>query len=143
MGNPGETDGLPALGLSSFDRHCGVELVETSPDRVLAAAPVVPELLQPTGVVHGGVYAAIAEGTASLGCNCAIRDRGLFALGMSNATSFMRPVSAGKIHAEARPVHVGVTTAVWDVELRDDAERLCAVSRVTLALRAAPKGKGI
>jgi len=135
MGNRGETGELPALGVSSFDRHCGLELVESGPDRVLGVAPVVPELLQPTGVVHGGVYAAIAEGTASLGCNHAIRDRGLFALGMSNTTSFMRPIAAGSIHAEARPVHIGAGTAVWDVELRDDQERLCAVSRVTLALR--------
>lgn len=135
MENAGNSGAPPALEVSSFDRHCGLELVEAGPDRVLAVAPVAPQLLQPTGVVHGGVYAAVAEGTASLGCNHAVRDRGQFALGMSNATSFMRPIAEGSIHAEARPVHLGSGTSVWDVELRDDAGRLCAVSRVTLALR--------
>lgn len=81
------------------------------------------------------VYAVVAEGTASLGTNHAVHGRGDFALGMSNSTNFVRPIAAGTIHATATRRHLGLTTSLWDVEMRDDGDRLCAVSRVTLAVR--------
>lgn len=133
------SDGV--LEISPFDRHCGLRLIEASGARVSAELPVRPELLQPTGVLHGGVYAAIAEATASLGTNHAVHSQGKVALGMSNATSFLRPVADGSVHAEARRLHLGGTTSVWDVEMRDDGGRVCAVARVTLAVRPRP-GKG-
>lgn len=139
MGEPIECSGGDGvLAISPFDRHCGLRLLEASGERVTAELPVTPELLQPTGVLHGGVYAAIAEGTASLGTNHAVHSQGKVALGMSNATSFLRPIAAGSVHAEARRRHLGATTSIWDVEMRDDAGRLCATSRVTIAVRERP-----
>jgi uncharacterized protein (TIGR00369 family) len=61
--------------------------------------------------------------------------QGLTAMGMSNNTTFLRSITAGTIHAAGRPLHRGRTTWVWDVEIRDDDERLCATSRVTIAVR--------
>jgi 1,4-dihydroxy-2-naphthoyl-CoA hydrolase len=60
------------------------------------------------------------------------------AMGLSNQTSFLRPVTEGAIHASARARHRGRTTWVWEVEAVDDAERLCALSRITVAIRPAP-----
>jgi uncharacterized protein (TIGR00369 family) len=57
---------------------------------------------------------------------------------MSNQTSFLRPITAGTIHAEARCRHRGRTTWVWDVDFTDDEGRLCALSRVTIAVRPIP-----
>ena len=51
---------------------------------------------------------------------------GKIAMGQSNHTSFLRPVSAGSVHAEARPRHRGRTTWVWEVDFTDDEGRLCA-----------------
>jgi 1,4-dihydroxy-2-naphthoyl-CoA hydrolase len=131
---------MPAvLEPSNFDRHCGIELVEVDDSSVRAIVPVREELLQPTGVIHGGVYAAIAEGIASLGTNHAVHGRGQFAMGISNATNFVRPISSGSIHAVATRRHLGLTTSVWDVEMVDDKDHLCAISRVTLAVRSAPR----
>lgn len=129
--------GPPAdlLDRSPFDRHYGLELGEIGAELVTATVPITAELLQPIGVVHGGVYAAIAEGVASLGTNVAVHRRGELALGLSNATNFLRPVGTGSIAATARRLHLGRTTSVWDVEMRDDQGRLCATSRVTLAIR--------
>jgi uncharacterized protein (TIGR00369 family) len=125
------------LDRSRFDAHYGLELLECTPDVVRARVTVVDELKQPTGVVHGGVYAAIAEAVASGGTNTAVSGDGKVALGMHNATSFLRAVSSGAIHAVARPRHCGKTTWVWDVDMTDDQQRLCAVSRVTIAVRPA------
>ena len=124
------------LDRSPFDRHYGLELGEVDAELVTATVPIAAELLQPMGVVHGGVYAAIAEGIASLGTNVAVHSRGQVALGLSNATNFLRPMGTGSIAATARRLHLGLTTAVWDVEMRDDQGRLCATSRVTLAIRS-------
>jgi uncharacterized protein (TIGR00369 family) len=87
------------------------------------------------GIVHGGVYAAISETLASMGTAAAVRPNGGTALGMANNTSFLRPVSAGTIHATATAFHRGRTSWLWDVEMRDDQGRLCANSRVTIAVR--------
>jgi 1,4-dihydroxy-2-naphthoyl-CoA hydrolase len=93
---------------------------------------------QPFGLVHGGVHAAIAEGLASLGTNHGVAADGNAALGMSNQSSFLRPVADGTLHATARRRHRGRTTWVWDVEVMDDEGRLCALCRVTVAVRPVP-----
>jgi 1,4-dihydroxy-2-naphthoyl-CoA hydrolase len=85
--------------------------------------------------VHGGVHASIAEALASLGTNVGVVPEGKIGLGQSNHSSFFRPMSEGTIHALARRRHRGRTTWVWDVELTDDDGRLCALSRVTIAVR--------
>jgi 1,4-dihydroxy-2-naphthoyl-CoA hydrolase len=97
--------------------------------------PVQARVCQPMGIVHGGVYAAIAETLASMGTGRGVMADGRVPLGMSNNTSFLRPVSAGTVHGVGVAVHRGRTTWVWDVEMRDDEGRLCATSRVTIAVR--------
>lgn len=120
---------------SPFDRHYGLEVDEATEEVVRGHVPVVDHVLQPVGLVHGGVHAAIAEALASVGTNVGVVPEGKIGLGLSNNSSFLRPVSEGTIHATARRRHRGRTTWIWDVELTDDAGRLCAMSRVTIAVR--------
>jgi 1,4-dihydroxy-2-naphthoyl-CoA hydrolase len=123
------------LTASPFDRHYGLEVAEAGDEVVRGRVPVRQELTQPTGVVHGGVYASIAEALASLGTNVGVAPDGNVGLGMSNQSTFLRPLAGGTIHAIARRRHRGRSTWVWDVDLTDDEGRLCAVSRVTVAVR--------
>jgi 1,4-dihydroxy-2-naphthoyl-CoA hydrolase len=127
----------PLLGVSPFDRHYGLEIVEAGDELVRGRVPVREHVTQPMGIVHGGVYAAIAEGLASVGTNHGVAADGKVALGISNQSSFLRPVGGGTIHATARRRHGGRTTWVWDVELTDDEGRVCALSRVIVAVRPA------
>jgi uncharacterized protein (TIGR00369 family) len=127
--------GMSSLEASPFDRHYGLELEEATDEAVRAHVPVRDYLLQPVGLVHGGVHASIAEALASLGTNVGVVPEGKIGLGQSNHSSFLRPMSEGTIHALARRRHRGRTTWVWDVELTDDEGRLCALSRVTIAVR--------
>lgn len=120
---------------SPFDRHYGLEVLEVGEEVVRGRVRVREELKQPTGVVHGGVYAAVAEGLASLGTNVGVADDGNVGLGLSNHSTFVRPIGRGTIHGIARRRHRGRTTWVWDVELTDDEGRVCALSRVTVAVR--------
>ncbi len=96
---------------------------------------VVPGVCQPMGIVHGGIYAAIAETLASMGTADGVIELGKVPLGMANNTSFLRPVGSGSVHAEATAIHRGRTSWLWDVEMRNDDGKLCATSRVTIAVR--------
>jgi uncharacterized protein (TIGR00369 family) len=87
------------------------------------------------GIVHGGVYAAMGETLASMATWIHVREDGNIAVGQSNSTSFLRPIAEGTVHAEGRRRHRGRTTWVWDVDFSDDQGRLCATSRVTMAVR--------
>jgi 1,4-dihydroxy-2-naphthoyl-CoA hydrolase len=126
------------LEVSPFDRHYGLELEEATEEVVRGRVPVVEHVLQPVGLVHGGVHASIAEALASVGTNVGVVPEGKIGLGQSNHSSFLRPITEGTIHATARRRHRGRTTWIWDVELTDDDGRLCAISRVTIAVRDLP-----
>jgi uncharacterized protein (TIGR00369 family) len=129
------------LALRGFDRLYGLELLECSDTDVRAQVKVREELKQPAGLVHGGVYAAMAESMASLATAVAVSDQGEIAMGLSNSTSFLRPVTEGVVHAHATRLHRGRTTWVWDVRFSDDSERTCAVTRMTIAVRPLPAGQ--
>jgi 1,4-dihydroxy-2-naphthoyl-CoA hydrolase len=122
----------PDLG---FDRLYGLEIGEIADGVVRGRVEVRDDLRQPAGLVHGGVYAAVAESLATNGTAAQVLGDGNMAMGLSNQTSFLRPVTKGAITAVARARHRGRTTWVWEVELSDDQSRLCAVSRVTVAVR--------
>ena len=126
---------MSTLEASPFDRHYGLEIEEVTDEVVRARVPVREHLLQPVGLVHGGVHASIAEALASLGTNVGVVPEGKIGLGKSNHSSFLRPMSEGTIHGLARRRHRGRTNWIWDVELTDDDGRLCALSRVTIAVR--------
>jgi 1,4-dihydroxy-2-naphthoyl-CoA hydrolase len=109
----------------------GVRIEEASGDRVVAVCPVTPDLHQPYGLVHGGVYAALAETAASYGAATWLGDRGP-TFGISNHTDFLRPVREGTLRAEATPLARGRTTQLWQVAISDDRGRLVAHGRVRL-----------
>jgi 1,4-dihydroxy-2-naphthoyl-CoA hydrolase len=114
-----------------LDELLGIRVEEVSGDRVVAVCPVTPDLHQPYGLVHGGVYAVLAETTASYGAAAWLNDRG-GTFGISNHTDFLRPVREGRLRAEATPLARGRTTQLWQVAISDDRERLVAHGRVRL-----------
>jgi uncharacterized protein (TIGR00369 family) len=121
----------------TFDALYGLEIDmdSVSDEEVRARVPVRDAIKQPMGLVHGGVFAAIAESLASMATAVVVASDGRQAMGLSNATSFMRPITEGTVHAVARRIHRGRTTWVWDVEITDDQGRRCAITRMTIAVR--------
>ena len=120
----------------SFDAVIGLQYPRPDDGSVATTVAVQRHLLQPYGLVHGGVYASIAESLASAATAFGVAPDGKIALGEQNDTTFLRPIRSGSIHAVARPLHRGRTRWLWDVEMRDDDGRLCAISRMTVAVRA-------
>jgi uncharacterized protein (TIGR00369 family) len=133
---PRMTRELPFRLDQGFDRLYGLQVTEIGDGAMEAKVPVRDAIKQPAGLVHGGIYAAVAESLATTGTALTVFGDGDTAIGISNQTSFLRPVVDGHVNAHARARHRGRTTWVWEVELSDDAGRLCALSRVTVAVRA-------
>lgn len=123
--------------LTGFDAFYGMQIDAASPDELRAHLLIEDHHRQPIGLLHGGVLASMAEALASIGAWLAAGD-GKVTSGINNNTSFLRPFLAGTVHAVARPRHSGRTTAVWEIEFTDDDGRLCALTRMTIAVRDAP-----
>jgi len=120
---------------SGFDDLFGLELGDCSEELARGRVQVRDELRQIGGVVHGGVYCAMAEALAVRGTTASVAREGKLGIGLANQTSVLHPVTRGTIHATATRRHRGRTTWVWEVEIVDDQGRVCAVGRVTVAVR--------
>jgi 1,4-dihydroxy-2-naphthoyl-CoA hydrolase len=129
---------LPYRPETGFEGLFGLEILAASSEEVCARVEVRDDLKQSYGLVHGGVYASLAESITSMGTAWAVAPQGRVAVGLANQTSFLRPITQGTIHAVATPRHRGRSTWVWDVEITDDAGRVCVLTRMTVAVRDAP-----
>ena len=129
-----QVETYPVAG--TLDDVLGFELLEATSERCRARFAVEGRVQQPMGLVHGGAYAALAESMVSATTHLAVRQNASFAVGQSNHTTFLRPISSGQVHAEGKPLHRGRTSWVWDVTFTDDEGRVCVVSRVTMAVRS-------
>ena len=123
---------------SPFDAHIGTEWLDLGPGEARARIRAEDHHKMPLGLVHGGVLATLAESICSVATALAVASEGMTIVGQSNATTFLRPISEGHVNAVARPRHRGRTTWIWDVEISDDDERVCALVRMTIAVRPAP-----
>ncbi len=125
------------LGRDGLGELIGIEYQDGGAEEVRARVEVTDDVRQPVGLVHGGVYAALAESICSAATWMAVRGDGMAAMGQANSATFLRPITEGYVNAVARPRHRGRTTWVWDVEISDDEGRTCALVRMTVAVRPA------
>ncbi len=133
-GGPGRVpapDELEALASTGFDKVIGLQYVEASGDRVHAEWDVRPELHQPYGIVHGGVYCAVIESLASVGGALWLGERGNV-VGVNNNTNFLRAVRSGRLTAVAEPQHRGRLQQLWRVTITAEDGRLAAEGQVRL-----------
>ena len=117
---------------TGFGGGIGMDYTEVTPDKVVVTVTVGPHLHQPYGIVHGGVYCAIAEEVASIAGAVWLGGEGKV-VGVNNSTDFLRAVTEGTLTATGTPVHRGRSQQLWRVEIEDDRGRTAAVGQVRLA----------
>ena len=134
------TDDVNAFDAVGLDKLLGVKLVTATGDGVTATLEITPDLHQPFGITHGGVYCAIAESAASISGFCWLQEQGLggVAVGANNSTDFLRSISTGTLQVSTTPVHRGRRQQLWQVDMVDEEGRLVAQSRVRLQNLADP-----
>jgi 1,4-dihydroxy-2-naphthoyl-CoA hydrolase len=120
------------MAAAPFEALYGLEIEAATAEEARGAVPVSDGVRQPAGLVHGGVYASMAESLAVAATEAAT---GRAAAGHSSQTSFLRPITAGTVHAAGRARHRGRSTWVWEFDVTDDDGRLCALVRMTVAVR--------
>lgn len=112
----------------------GIEMLEVSAACVRARMPVTRAVHQPFGLLHGGASVALAETVASIGAWMNVDRATQGAVGLEINANHLRAKRDGVVTAEARPIHVGRTTQVWEVRIVDEADKLVCISRCTLAV---------
>lgn len=129
----------PRNPISHFDALIGTEWLDDDPEQARARVPIRDELRQPVGLMHGGVISSLVESVCSRATALAVLGDGMAAMGQSISVSFIRPVTEGHAEVRAKARHRGRTTWVWDAEILDFEERLCALAQMTIAVRPLPK----
>ena len=129
----------PAIPLErTFEGFLDLEWVELTPASARVRFETRENLKQPLGLLHGGIYSAVAETVASVATMNAVWRDGLIAAGLSNSASFLRPITSGPVDVTARLRYQDEREWLWGHEFRDDQGRLCAIVDVTIAVRPVP-----
>ncbi|MGE5335838.1 MAG: PaaI family thioesterase [Nitrososphaerota archaeon] len=123
-----------------FDELVGTEWLSDDPADARVRVAIRDELRQPFGLMHGGVMSTLIESVCSRGTAGAVYDDGMAAMGQSIDVSFLRPVTEGAIEVRATARHRGRTTWIWECEVLNDQGKLCALARMTIAVRRRPEG---
>ena len=127
---------LTRLHVDTTAAHLGIEFLAVGDDFISARVPVDRRTRQPMGILHGGVSVVLAETLGSCGAAFSVPE-GQRVVGLDINANHIRSVSSGWVTGTARPVHVGRSTQVWQIDLVDEQGRLTCVSRLTLAVLAA------
>jgi len=115
--------------------HLGIEFLPADPGRLRARMPVDERTRQPMGLLHGGASVLLAETLGSTAANLALPP-GQRAVGLEINANHLRAIQEGWVTGDCAPVHVGRSTQVWQIEIRDDEGRLVCTSRITMAVLA-------
>ncbi|MDP2163377.1 MAG: hotdog fold thioesterase [Hydrogenophaga sp.] len=126
---------LTAISQGTANQHLGLEFLEVGEDFIRGRVPVDHRTRQPYGLLHGGVSVVLAETLGSCGAAYCCPE-GYRAVGLDINANHLRGATSGWVTGIARPVHIGRTTQVWQIDLHNDAGELTCVSRLTMAVLA-------
>lgn len=113
--------------------------VEMGPDFISMSMPVDERTKQPYGLLHGGASCALAETVGSIASHCVIDPSQKSCVGLEINANHIKGVRSGRVIATASPLHLGSTTHVWDIRIRDEAGSLVCISRLTVAILKRPR----
>lgn len=126
---------LTASSANTAVTHLGIEFLEVGDDFIRARVPVDHRTVQPYGLLHGGVSVVLAETLGSCGAAYAA-PAGHRAVGLDINANHLKGVTSGWVTGITRPVHIGRSTQVWQIEMTNEAGELTCVSRITMAVLA-------
>ena len=127
-------DDLNARSHGTLAEHLGIRFTGVEDDVLRASMPVDHRTKQPMGLLHGGASAVLAETLGSVAATLCVNQQRQYCVGIAINANHLRAVRDGFVHGAARPVHVGRTTQVWQIDIKDDAGHAVAVSQLTLAV---------
>lgn len=127
-------ENLNQLCSNSAVSHLGIEISAFGEDWIEATMPVDHRTTQPFGLLHGGISVALAETIGSLAGYLAIEENKI-AVGLDINAHHLRSVKQGIVTAKATPISLNRNIHVWQIDIRDEQDKLCCVSRLTLSIK--------
>jgi 1,4-dihydroxy-2-naphthoyl-CoA hydrolase len=131
--NPVSLNDIEQFSKNTMVEHLGIEITEIGDDYLKASMPVCHKTHQPMGILHGGASVALAETVGSIAAFMAA-PAGRRCVGLEVNANHLRSVKSGQVFAVARPIHIGRSTQVWDIQIADEDDNAVAISRITIAV---------
>jgi 1,4-dihydroxy-2-naphthoyl-CoA hydrolase len=127
---------INSRGAGTLVSHVDIKITEIQPDCLVATMPVDHRTIQPLGLLHGGASCVLAESIGSIASNMVVDPKTHYAVGLSINASHLRSARSGLVRAEAKPVHLGRQTHVWEIKIFDEKNKLVCLSRLTMMILA-------
>ena len=121
------------FSLNSIVGYLGIVFTEIGSDFLKGTMPVDKKTIQPYGILHGGASVVLAETLGSAASSMAVDDQH-YTVGMEVNANHIKSVTKGIVTGTAKPVHLGNTTQVWDIIIKNDKGQLTCISRLTMAV---------
>ncbi|HHF0487467.1 TPA: hotdog fold thioesterase [Vibrio antiquarius] len=125
---------LNATSKNTLIEHLQIEYTDFTDDSLTATMPVCSFTHQPLGMLHGGASVVLAETLGSLAANFSV-DEWSYCVGLDINANHVRAMRSGHVIGTAKPVHLGVSTQVWQIDITDERGRLVCTSRLTIAVK--------
>jgi 1,4-dihydroxy-2-naphthoyl-CoA hydrolase len=125
---------LSQRGIGTMVEHVGITITDIGEDFLKGTMPVDHRTVQPIGILHGGASVALAETLGSLAANYVVDNQKKYCVGLDINANHVRAATTGIVAGVAKPLHLGSTTQVWSIEIRDQEDRLVCISRLTMAV---------
>ncbi|MBL7779333.1 MAG: hotdog fold thioesterase [Chitinophagales bacterium] len=126
---------LNAYPTKSMSDFLGIEFTEIGEDFISARMPVDERTKQPFGLLHGGASCVLAETLGSVAGNLCVEHGKQVVVGVEINANHIRSATTGYVHGTARPINVGRTIQVWNIEISNDGGKVVCVSRLTVAVK--------
>lgn len=127
-------DELNDYSNNTMVKHIGIEFMEVGDDWIKARMPVDQRTIQPAGLLHGGASATLAETLGSVAANLCVDPKEKVCVGLEINANHVRSIRSGYVHGITRPLHIGSTTQLWEIQILDEDDKLVCISRLTLAV---------
>ena len=120
--------------LTNMCKHLGIVITKIGADYITGTMPVDKKTQQPTGLLHGGASLVLAETLGSIAANLACA-KNEHCLGLEINANHLRPVLSGIVTGMANPIHIGKSTQVWSIKIKNEKCQTTCISRITLATK--------
>ncbi|HJW16101.1 MAG TPA: hotdog fold thioesterase [Flavisolibacter sp.] len=131
---PYSLESVQQRGSGTMVEYLGINIVELGEDFLSGTMPVDHRTVQPMGILHGGASVALAETLGSIAANLVVDPANKYCVGLDINANHVRAARHGVVTGKAVPIHLGSSTQVWQIEIRDEQQRLICISRLTMAV---------
>lgn len=127
-------DQLNSTSQNTMVSYLGIEFTEIGSDYIEATMPVDHRTKQPIGLLHGGAYVVLAETLGSVASSLTIDTEKYACVGLEINANHLKSVREGSVRGIAKPIHLGKSTQVWEIKIFNAGDKLCCISRITMAI---------